>query len=67
MGWPVAPGTYVTEGCLVWPQCEIMYLILQSWCQIVGEYYQGHPLIGDEEGEVEKNSESGSERGKHLA
>ena len=28
MGWFVAPSTYVTEDCLIWPQWERMCLIL---------------------------------------
>ena len=28
MGWSMAIGTYVAEGCLIWPQWERMGLIL---------------------------------------
>ena len=30
MGWPDAPGTYVAEDSLVWPQWERICLIMQE-------------------------------------
>jgi hypothetical protein len=29
MGWAEAPGTYIAEVCLVWPQWEKMCLTLE--------------------------------------
>ena len=30
MGWRMAPGTYVSKECPVWPQWKRIYLTLQS-------------------------------------
>ena len=57
LGWSEGPHTYITEVCLIWPQCEQMYIILKSpgnreacWGAGLkqGEYWN-EDLLGDHE------------------
>ena len=45
MGWSEVPGTYVAEGCLVWPQWKRTSLILRRLnAPGCGDTGEGHAL-----------------------